>query len=53
MKLFIVTSLLALISLAFATDAQNRYIVSYPDETPDWIVDQAKTSIRAAVGFII
>lgn len=50
---FTLFSLLTLITVAMAaTMPQKAVIVSYPDETPDNIVDQAKEAIKAAGGMI-
>jgi Mrp family chromosome partitioning ATPase len=46
-------SILALVAVVLgATMPQKAVIVSYPDETPDSVVDQAKSAIKAAGGMI-
>jgi len=48
-----ILSLLALITFAMATpQPQKNIIVSYPDETPDSVVQQAKDAIISAGGTI-
>jgi hypothetical protein len=48
-----VLPILALVTAALAvTQPQKAVIVSYPDETPDSVVEQAKDAIKAAGGFI-
>jgi len=50
---FTLFTVLAFLSLALAaTMPQKAVIVSYPDDTPDSIVDQAKDAIKAAGGII-
>ncbi|KAE9372188.1 hypothetical protein N431DRAFT_439296 [Stipitochalara longipes BDJ] len=52
MKLILV-SILALITIVMAAaQPQKAVIVSYPNDTPDSIVDQAKDAIVAAGGVI-
>lgn len=52
MKLAI-TTILAVVTVALAATApQKSVIVSYPDETPDSVVEQAKNAIVAAGGMI-
>jgi hypothetical protein len=52
MKLAIL-SILAFITVAMAVvQPQKAVIVSYPNDTPDSIVDQAKDAILAAGGVI-
>lgn len=46
-------SFLALAAVALgATVPQKAVIISYPDETPDAILEQAKAGIKAAGGMI-
>jgi Mrp family chromosome partitioning ATPase len=46
-------SILALVAVVLgAAMPQKAVIVSYPDETPDSVVDQAKSAIKAAGGMI-
>jgi hypothetical protein len=46
-------SLFALITVALgATMPQKAVIVSYPDNTPDTVLDKAKDAIKAAGGMI-
>lgn len=53
MKLFSLLPVLALASVTMAVvQPQKSVIVSYPDNTPDSVVDQAKDAIKAAGGFI-
>jgi hypothetical protein len=50
---FATLSLLALATVALgATVPQKAVIVSYPDETPDYIISQAMDAIRDAGGMI-
>jgi len=50
---FATLSLLALITFVMATpQPQKNIIVSYPDETPDSVVQQAKDAIISAGGTI-
>ncbi|KAG9243155.1 hypothetical protein BJ878DRAFT_512133 [Calycina marina] len=50
---FAFLSILAIITLAMATtQAKKNIIVSYPDETPDSVVEQAKQAIIDAGGLI-
>jgi len=50
---FAIFSILALVAAVLgATMPQKAVIVSYPDETPDSVVDQAKNAIKAAGGMI-
>jgi hypothetical protein len=48
---FLVTAL-TVASGVFAVDVQKSVIVSYPAETPDSIVDQAKAAIKASGGVV-
>lgn len=43
---------LTVVSGAVAVDVQKSVIVSYPSETPDSIVDQAKQAIKDSGGVI-
>jgi hypothetical protein len=43
---------LALVYGAFAVDLQKQVIISYPNETPDWVVQEAKDAILGAGGAI-
>lgn len=46
-------SILALVAAALGAQMpQKAVIVSYPDNTPDSIIDQAKAAIKAAGGMI-
>ena len=52
MKLPVLISLLGLlVATASAVVSQKAVIVSYPNETPDFVVNQAMDAIREAVGF--
>ncbi|KAK4986170.1 hypothetical protein LTR66_007947 [Elasticomyces elasticus] len=53
MKLAIYSILLALLAIcAHAAAPQKAVIVSYPKDTPDSVVDRAKTAIKEAGGAI-
>lgn len=54
MKLAILSNLaLAAVALAATTTMpQKSVIVSYPDNTPDSVVEQAKNAIKSAGGMI-
>ncbi|EEH37597.1 hypothetical protein PAAG_08015 [Paracoccidioides lutzii Pb01] len=54
MKLFSVAALLALLVPAALAGNQpiKSFVVSYPDNTPDSVVDQAIEAIQMAGGFI-
>jgi hypothetical protein len=53
MKFSILLPILALITVSMAvTPPQKAVIVSYPDNTPDSVVEQAMEAIKAAGGFI-
>jgi hypothetical protein len=43
---------LALFSSVLAVDMQKHVIISYPSDTPDWVVQEAKDTIKTAGGFI-
>lgn len=47
---YLLASLFALTVLAVAP--QKAVLVSYPNDTPDWVMDQAKDTIRKAGGMI-
>lgn len=47
---YLLASLFALTILAVAP--QKAVLVSYPKDTPDWVMDQAKDTIRKAGGMI-
>ncbi len=50
---FSIFTILALVAIAFAvTLPQKAVIVSYPDDTPDSVIEQAKGAIKAAGGII-
>ncbi len=50
---FTIFSILAFVALALGvTMPQKSVIVSYPDNTPDRVLDQAKNAIKAAGGMI-
>ena len=50
---FAILSLLAVATMTLgAALPQKNIIVSYPDETPDSVVEQAKEAIKAAGGMI-
>jgi hypothetical protein len=54
MKLPVLISLLGLlVATASAVVSQKAVIVSYPNETPDFVVNQAMDAIREAVSFSI
>lgn len=44
--------LVLLAAFAFAAGPQKSVIVSYPENTPDSVLDKAKDAIRKAVSFI-
>ncbi|KIM98838.1 hypothetical protein OIDMADRAFT_19873 [Oidiodendron maius Zn] len=52
MKLAIISTLAMSAIVLGAQLPQKAVIVSYPDETPDHILDQAKDAIKAAGGMI-
>lgn len=53
MKLFsLLVAALTLLSGAIAADVQKSVLVTYPPETPDSIVDQAKKAVIDAGGMI-
>lgn len=52
MKLSIFYLLALLTVVLSATVPQKAVIISYPDSTPDGILDQAKDAIKAAGGII-
>ncbi|KAL2018534.1 hypothetical protein VTK56DRAFT_746 [Thermocarpiscus australiensis] len=53
MRLFsFVLATLSLLSAAIAVDIQKSVLITYPPETPDSIVDQAKKAIEDAGGVI-
>ena len=41
-----------LVVLAAATSPQRSVIVSYPDDTPDSVLDEAKAAIKQAGGLV-
>jgi len=43
---------LTIISGALAVDVQKQVIISYPDDTPDWVIAEAKEAIIKAGGAI-
>jgi hypothetical protein len=48
-----VSAVLAFVTVALAaTQPQKAVIVSYPDNTPQRVLDQAKDAIKAAGGLI-
>jgi hypothetical protein len=47
---FLFTALLALLPLALAAKSLKSVIISFPNGTPDRVIDQAKDSLVAAVG---
>ncbi|PVH82790.1 hypothetical protein DL98DRAFT_513513 [Cadophora sp. DSE1049] len=50
---FTIISVLALVAVAFAaTMPQKAVIISYPDNTPTSVIDDAMTAIKAAGGMI-
>lgn len=50
MKLLLLLFVLSLLAVtAFAVTLQKAVIVSYPNDTPDSIVDQAMDTVREAV----
>jgi len=49
MKLTILTILFALLTVAFAAAPQKSVIVSYDDNTPQHVLDDAMAAIKAAV----
>ncbi|KAH8899474.1 hypothetical protein GQ53DRAFT_741603 [Thozetella sp. PMI_491] len=42
----------ALFAGAIAVDVQKSVIITYPEETPDSVLDQAKDAIRASGGTV-
>jgi len=50
MKFTILTLLFALLAVALAAAPQKAVMVSYPDNTPQYVLDDAKAAIKAAVG---
>ena len=53
MKLSILASLAALLAVGAAvTQPQKQVIVSYPDDTPDSVIETAMNEIKAAGGYI-
>lgn len=44
--------LVILAAFAFAAGTQKSVIISYPESTPDSVLDQAKDAIRAAVSLV-
>jgi len=50
---FTILSILAFITVAMsAAQPQKAVIISYPNDTPDSIIDQAKDAVLAAGGVI-
>ncbi|KAK0122160.1 hypothetical protein ONS95_010421 [Cadophora gregata] len=50
---FTITSILTLVAVAFAaTMPQKAVIISYPDNTPTNVIDDAMAAIKAAGGMI-
>lgn len=48
-----ISLILAFLTFAFAAvQPQKAVIISYPDNTPDHVLNQAKDAIKAAGGFI-
>jgi hypothetical protein len=45
-------ALLTVVSGALAVDVQKAFIVSYPSDTPNKVVDQAKKAVLDAGGVI-
>lgn len=52
MKVAILTILFTLLAIAFAAVPQKSVMVSYPDNTPEYVLDDAKAAIKAAVSAI-
>jgi hypothetical protein len=53
MRLFaFIIAALTLISGVVAVDIQKSVIITYPAETPDWVLDQAKKAIVDGGGLI-
>jgi len=50
MKFTILTLVFALLAVALAAAPQKAVMVSYPDNTPQYVLDDAKAAIKAAVG---
>lgn len=50
MKFAILTILFALLAVALAAAPQKSVIVSYPDNTPQHVLDDAMAAIKAAGG---
>ena len=54
MKLALFTFMLGLLAItATALAPQKAVIVSYPGETPDWVVEKAMDAVREAVSYIL
>lgn len=52
MKFTILSTLAFAAVVLGATMPQKSVIISYPDDTPDSVVDQAKSAIKSAGGMI-
>lgn len=53
MKLFaLLVAALSLVCAAVAVDVQKSVIITYPADTPDTVLDQAKQAIREGGGAI-
>ena len=51
MKLYLLSTAVALLNLAGAAAAPDKQvIITYPNDTPDSVLKQAKDAIKAAVG---
>ncbi len=51
----LIAYLMAAVALAagvLAVDVQKQVIISYPSDTPDWVVNEAKEAIIKANGII-
>lgn len=53
MKLTLSLLLTLLLAFTWATSPQRSVIVSYPDDTPDSVLDEAKSAVKQAGGMII
>ncbi|KKA16783.1 hypothetical protein T310_9603 [Rasamsonia emersonii CBS 393.64] len=52
MKLFLVVFLCSLVQVALAVQPHKSFVVTYPQDTPDSVLGQAKQAIKDAGGII-
>jgi hypothetical protein len=53
MRLFsFLIATLTLLGTAIAVDVQKSVVITYPDSTPDWVLEKAKTAIKDSGGVI-